>query len=658
MGLGYFGRDFNLFAWVLLAALVGITSHSYAELSGAAEIIPTKPSNEDRDELIREAESPDLSKEGYLRVIRKIKKRIPKKPYAAQNPKEAQILVDWIDGLDRLFAAGKIVGPGRNFQFLTPHEELVELSQMITEAAATVINFTDFDDDNFDFVRTFYKWSEGYTRVFVADGQKYFVIDDIRRIKDPVKLKKKMELWHQRLAMACDILEEIKAPAAALGIDFVVNTRTSVEHYEALGLVDSIVIGQLLSKNAEIIPSEVDELVKNCLAEPSVGKALKRLLIAATNAKEGVVLPKLVEWSLILSSRLDYLENIGIDVDDGLRDQAGTVLVTALEKLLTNGESLPLKNVVPIVNTLKAARQVNYLAATLAEGFQTNFLADNQLDFVYQLSEGLSRSGQIQDPYSLFKDFHQRTLVQKKRRELGWEGTYDIKIGGNREPATMTLAFTGALGQNFVVSIVKDDAGQTSWSYSKVIYIPEEDQFVAYKDELEKVLSFSLKPQVIVVNGREQIVVDPLTKIPMNEIVNGEFERFGETGPRLLAGTQTRTVPILPLANQNIPWKPIDALFTGKSRGERISLRLQEKGGVLTMAMIYPYASPRSHAYFPFKTAILDRPKRLGFFTTPELSPSDKVVQLRGIFSKDGNTFDGYHMIGGQGFNHVTLTRQ
>jgi hypothetical protein len=229
----------------------------------------------------------------------------------------------------------------------------------------------------------------------------------------------------------------------------------------------------------------------------------------------------------------------------------------------------------------------------------------------------------------------------------------------------MTVAFTGAVGQNFVVTIRKLDATGVSWSYTKVKYhrVVDKDDgkvhdvFEAYHDSKSKCLTFELTGKTEIVEGIPKRVMNQTSGTPVNVLVNGTLERA--RAPRFFkfSGEQIQSLPSFNLRDQGVPWKRLDATFTGRSGREQIALRLKESGDELSMALFYPMGIGNDIEPFAMRSAFIDRPKRLGFFTTDEQIESSKIIQVRGFFLKDENTFIGFHLIGGDGFFPILLKK-
>jgi hypothetical protein len=562
----------------------------------------------------------------YLQVLRAVRESLPKKPYAPQEVEDAKYLRSWIGVLDVLHQIGK-----EKFGFQLPHEELKNLAIQLTRNAATVINFYVDGKTDEKLLFTYFRWSEGYTRSFVTQRQAYY-------LKEVGNEKQEMFLWHQRLAQILKFMEALKNEGPVLGLAFGVDSVTFEDTKNALGWADGRVVGKLMEKNKTLADEELDEITKNCLSEPAVQTLLDRIEEMALSLEKGDRLVKIVEWALSL---FNELKSFGPEVPYALRVQPGRILIISLKKALRAGHTFPKEIVRQILQMLTETNQLEDLSIRLVDIFRSRLASEKQIDFITELTTHLA-TGLSGDSFDGFDSFVQRTLIQKERRELAWEGSYALKINGAE--GRLTLAFTG--GETLAVGITKYSIRNAKdgvvFHFPRVYYNVKSKIFTATRDEKDESLRFKLEQKTDEKTGK------------IYNLIQGYLQPLtGSEQP--FSGKQDFVLPKFSLVDEEGEWQALDGTFVGSNgQGDPLTLKLSEEGGVVSGKLFfrkYPGARP-----MPLPLSFVDTSKKVFYLTSGELA-NKRVYQIRGHLQTHGTVIQGYEMISGIGFTPVLFRK-
>jgi hypothetical protein len=609
----------------------------------------------ERTQTLARIKDKNLSAAAYKDILKQINASV------SQNGPEYAF--SWIYGLDALFEAGK-----ENYNFSEPAPELRKLGESLTLKVAPYLNLQSFGGE---FVAIFYRWASNDLRFGVAQNQNYLIKAD-PQLNGSVENKKILMAWHARLAQVSRLLVKLNTAGSSLGRSYDLDIRTSEDTQQVIGTSDALVIGKLAEKIKTFADTDMDFILRDCLSEASIMTLLDRLEGFSLSVSDGPWLGKLVEWSLILFRKTVAL---GPDSPFALRAQPGRILVISLRKLLDSGQSLDLlaagriaENpgtpsefkqatldtlVDHIVRVLESPNLIEELAIRIANVYRQRLISDRQLDLVYLLAIKIGPKV-AEDSFDLFNEFMQRVLVQKLRRDLGWEGIYEIKLGGCS--ATMTLGFTG--GETLAVGISKyySDRITIPITFDRVVYDLKNKKFESVLLDGEQAINFTLNR-----------VWDENAGKFLNE-VRGSYESTNSVVDQFLTGKQTFVLPPYKSEDGTLPWVPLtDATFVGgyvtggeRGTGEQligpaIRLRIRENESGLR-AKVFKGATEIRRP-FALPTRFVDHKKRL-FFLTSKLVENEPLLQIRGHLSDDGNFIEGYEVFTGHYFRHIKLWRR
>jgi len=576
------------------------------------------------------------SKDEYLAYLAAIKADIPDVPQGADATKNAQLLYDWIGSLDDLNLQG------RSYGFNSPYDtDLAELGMQLTRNAASLVHV---QKDHWDFLRTYYSWSDDVTRLMVAQQQAQWITMDSGK---DIFLR-----WHGRLSGSIEWLRRQGAQ------DYVL---------DAFAEVDGLVISKLLLLLDQMSDDEIKRVLMKCESESAIQAALDRLEEAAIASDSVTHTERIIAWTLLLTKNLKALRD---ESPYSLRSYPGRVLIDAVIKTLRLG-GVPDAKQVPQIAAALTGNQYLEFGGLLSELYREEAIDERALDFVDALSTELYRGQKAHGILRPSKDFLRfifRTHILHLEQQLEFEGVYDVDVGGVPGVLTLILTVNGTLIASLTHSSDGTRVREVTHTYSRTMIDLDTNQFSSrryFADAVDYLgpdepnaglLSFRLsRPpaddkssesirrqrrragQVAWMNSFRRKPVDDNKRV----IIEGVFHSGVGTRPLRITGELRQHLEAFPVVAPPIDLDlPLPTYF-GNSNWE---LTLTQAGDELAGHL--NYRDRLAEIYLPI--SFVDRKKRVFYLNSAEQSQSGSHIQLRVQLSADESYLSGYYIIGGR----------
>lgn len=484
-------------------------------------------------------------------------------------------------------------------------DPVLPLALIMTKNA---VKWIRFDSDSKEFLTTFFLWSDDQTRFSSAHLQTDFV----KRASTKESLLK----WTEGSSFALRAIRELKGEAWVS------------EQFEEL---QAQVVMAILKANKEFEMTELAHVfsqVDGQMALAQVFNFVQQQIVAEKNIHP-------------LKAQLHWLELLATNVSTNyekfslqIKLYPGQLMVEVLGKLLVAGESPKLDELKPILDVLLPTQWVD-LGTLITEIYSHQAVPAGQIQFVTDVLGVLkTRYEEFNIPgrKEALQQLADKILVSGAISEKDAEGVYQIDIGERSGVFILSSVGNGKYIISVTIRPRDEHEYEVDYGFFQLTSDPVKNSFEAHHFEQgsptyphRAYQTWDMVFQLVNDNGQNHI--------------QGELNNNNVT--LKFKGSQSLKFSTV---LQNRGWNP--STVTGRYRGfmgeKSVELQLVKLGGDNSVAKLII-----DHINLPFNYGYFTKIDCTLVLTTGELD-TYKWAQIKGRFSEDGNSFNGYFILSGQ----------
>jgi len=484
------------------------------------------------------------------------------------------------------------------------------LSEYAKLLARNAVKWVKVDTDGWKFQRTFFRWADDNARFAAANAQGKYL--------KTAKGKEEMMRWHNAILKSLELVVELKAEP------FV------VQEFEGL---QGATARELLRLKDELSEQELSMMLRQTKSIPALQEVLTFLQAEVLKTTDAAHLNKILGWSVTIAANVKGLSGV---VPFYVRSTPGVIVIEAVSKILASGNEPDPALADKIIASL-LPNQMTDLGSLLVQQYHQQPLPEDQVEFLWELCSHLTKKYLEMGLAQKVKDLEkltQRLAMVRVFQKGNFEGTYEVTVGKSR--GKLTLVSVGS--SNFILGlkVMSEDLKNFYQDYSlfDVAYNVKDDSYEAHHFAVDA-------PKYHFTPHESYFMKFRFKSEEKGYSISGVFSNG--FGYKNISGQQVEKYETFPTEAKR-KLENITGIYRGKFGENILELNLTQVG-------------QKVEGFFTFQNRFANVNLNYGYFnptrnvlwvTSGEL-PSYKWVQIRGQFSDDGNTFNGFYIIGGDG---------
>jgi len=484
-------------------------------------------------------------------------------------------------------------------------DPVIPLAIVMTKNA---VKWIRFDSDTKEFLATFFFWADDQTRFSSAHLQTDFV----KRAATKEALLK----WSEGSSFSLRAIRELKGEAWVS------------EQFEELQA--QVVMAILkVSKDFEMTDlAQVFSQVDGQMALAQVFNCVQQQIVAERTTQA-------------LNEHLHWLELLAVNVQKNyeklslqIKLYPGQLLVEALSKLLSTGESPQLQDLKPILEIMLPTQWVD-LGTLVTEIYSHQAVPSRQLQFVTEILGVLKikyEEFNIPGRKEALQQLADKILVSGSISEKDGEGIYQIDIGERRGVFILSSLGNGKYIIGVTIKPRNEKEYEVDYGFFQLTADPINNSFEAHHFE----------QGVPTYPHRAYQTWDMVFKFARENDQNHIQGELNNNNVSLkFKGVQTLKFSSFLQGKGSTP-STITGRYRGRMGDKAVQLQLVKLGGDNSVAKLII-----EHINLPFNYGYFTKSDSTLVLTTGELD-TYKWAQIKGRFSEDGNSFNGYFILSGQ----------